>query len=88
MWKFYLPAAIVILCGAAHAADADSLFAEGLENMRDSQWAAAERAFARILEDSPDNPDARALLGIAQYHLGKYRLSEKHLSSALSGPSV
>jgi tetratricopeptide (TPR) repeat protein len=74
-----------LLCGSVVAEDVGRLLSEGSEQLRRSEWAAAERTFRRALDERGADPDVLALLGIAQYHAESYSEAVESLTAATRG---
>lgn len=68
---------------AGEQEDPAKLFIEGARHLRASRWAEAERAFVKVLQSWPGQPDVHALLGVARYHRGMYRSALYNLSLSL-----
>ena len=69
----------------ARAEDAERHFVKGAAHLARSEWAAAEESLSLALEGLPEHPDVLALLGMARYHLGKYRQAADDLTASLRG---
>ena len=52
------------------------------------QWVQAENSARAVLEKSPHDPDAHAMLGIALYHQGRFKESTSALQFAARGKSA